>query len=227
MVADPIFQVIQREWIRYYDEKELPPLSGTGHAWTKIAVDPAISQKTSADCTAMVTGSLFDRHSGSPKLYIHPHPINKRLDYPSLIETVKQLAVTAHPGKKCGVLVESVAYQAAIAQQLQRDWFDAKEVSIGRLDKRSRLALTSNLIKNGNVLFPRKGAEELIAQLVGFGVEKHDDLADAFSMLCAHALENTRRPSAIAGKGKPDLIGGERPRKCTPQQLRLGGCGAC
>lgn len=32
------------------------------------------------------------------------------------------------------------------------------------------------------VLFPETGCERLIEQLVGFGVEKHDDLVDAFTM---------------------------------------------
>jgi hypothetical protein len=31
-------------------------------------------------------------------------------------------------------------------------------------------------------LFPEHGCEELIAQLIGFGVEKHDDLVDALTM---------------------------------------------
>ena len=59
----------------------------------------------------------------------------------------------------------------------------------GNQDKRSRLALTANLIKTGKVKFPREGAEELINQIVHFGVEKHDDLADAFSILVLSVVE--------------------------------------
>ena len=43
-----------------------------------------------------------------------------------------------------------------------------------------------HLIKTGKILFPKKGCEELLRQLVHFGVEKHDDLADAFSVLINH-----------------------------------------
>ena len=50
-------------------------------------------------------------------------------------------------------------------------------------DKRTRLALTAPLIQSAKVKFPKKGAEEIIRQITGFGVEKHDDVADAFSML--------------------------------------------
>jgi hypothetical protein len=56
-------------------------------------------------------------------------------------------------------------------------------------DKRARLALTSHAVQSGQVLFPRQGAEDLINQLVNFGIEKHDDLADAFSLLIIKALE--------------------------------------
>lgn len=64
-------------------------------------------------------------------------------------------------------------------------------------DKRTRLALTSTLIKNGTILFPDKGCEELIQQLVGFGVEKHDDLADAFSLLIHKTVEMHKKEGTI------------------------------
>ena len=56
-------------------------------------------------------------------------------------------------------------------------------------DKRTRLSLTSMSIKSGVIKFPRQGCEDLIQQLVGFGVEKHDDLADAFSLLINSTLD--------------------------------------
>jgi hypothetical protein len=66
-------------------------------------------------------------------------------------------------------------------QQLQEDGLDAKGVS-PKGDKRSRLSMISARIANGTILFPEHGCEELIAQLIGFGVEKHDDLVDALTM---------------------------------------------
>jgi phage terminase large subunit-like protein len=48
------------------------------------------------------------------------------------------------------------------------------------------------MIKNAKIFFPRTGCEELINQIVHFGVEKHDDLADAFSSLVLDFLE--KRP---------------------------------
>ena len=54
-----------------------------------------------------------------------------------------------------------------------------------------------HLIKNGTILFPDKGCEELIEQLVGFGVEKHDDLADAFSLLIHKTVEMHKKEGTI------------------------------
>ena len=45
-------------------------------------------------------------------------------------------------------------------------------------DKGSGLQAVEPYIKNGTVLFPRSGCEELFGQLFNLGVESHDDLCD-------------------------------------------------
>ncbi len=47
------------------------------------------------------------------------------------------------------------------------------------------------------IKFPRHGCEQLIEQLVGFGVEKHDDLADAFSLLINSTLNKHSNEGTI------------------------------
>jgi predicted phage terminase large subunit-like protein len=49
-------------------------------------------------------------------------------------------------------------------------------------DKRV-LRVAARYIKNGTVKFPRKGCEQLLTQLLGFGGEKHDDAVDALVYL--------------------------------------------
>lgn len=192
-------QVIHRAWIHYYNNEEIPSFDFDKFSWTKIGIDLAISEKASADYTAMVAGSLFGRYGNSPKLYIHPFPVNERLTFPAAIEKAKMFSQSANPKrKKCELLIEEVGYQPAFTQQLKREWYDATGVKVGSMDKRSRLALVSHLIQNGVVLFPKKGAEKLIEQLVSFGVEKHDDLADAFVILVTHALNNLRRGATVS-----------------------------
>ena len=45
-------------------------------------------------------------------------------------------------------------------------------------DKRARPHVAVPDIKNGGVKIPRKGSEQLLREVVSFGVEKHDDGVD-------------------------------------------------
>jgi hypothetical protein len=45
------------------------------------------------------------------------------------------------------------------------------------------MRVAARYIKMGIVKFPRDGCEQLITQLLGFGVEKHDDAVDALVYL--------------------------------------------
>ncbi len=193
-------QVIKREWIQRYENDEFPSFENDQYSWTKIGIDLAISEKSSADYTAMVIGSFFGQY-GNSKLYIHAYPVNERLDFPATLDKAKILADTANPGRKSQLLIEDVAYQRALPQQLRRYWYDAKGVNIRGMDKRTRLSLLSQFIKDGKILFPRKGAEKLIEQIVGFGAEAHDDLVDAFTILGMHLLEHAAHgPASFMGK---------------------------
>lgn len=178
-------RIVYPEWIQYYDD--LPREDKL--RFTITGVDLAISQKTSADKTAMVSGNVYD-YSDEKKMYILPNPINKRLSFPDAIETAKRLSKALGNGTPTKLLIEEVAYQSSFTQQLEEQNIPAEGVKVKGSDKRARLSLTTNLIKSGKILFPRKGAEELIGQLTGFGVEKHDDLADAFSILVLYLISD-------------------------------------
>lgn len=41
----------------------------------------------------------------------------------------------------------------------------------------------------GVIVFPKHGAEDLITQMIGFGVESHDDIMDAFTLLVRAFIE--------------------------------------
>src|SRR5689334_15559711 len=56
-------------------------------------------------------------------------------------------------------------------------------------DKRSRLQVVAPYIKNGTVLFPRTGCEQLLVQLFNLGVESHDDLVDGVTLLLQGLVE--------------------------------------
>lgn len=109
---------------------------------------------------------------------------------------MKNIKVTQMPKHSDKLFVESVAYQEALPQMLQMQGIQAEAIK-PKGDKRTRLALTSTSIKSGIIKFPRQGCEDLIRELVGFGVEKHDDLADAFSLLVNATLEKHSNEGTI------------------------------
>ncbi|MGH9857548.1 MAG: hypothetical protein ACRD4B_06860 [Acidobacteriota bacterium] len=133
---------------------------------------------------------------------IRPYPINKRINFPAQREELKILSKQLEYKH---IFVENAGYQRALVQQLKAEGIhNVEEADIEGKDKRSRLALTSYYIKNGIILFPKKGCEELIDQITGFGIEKHDDLADAFSLLVLKIIEEHGLDSglpAVSGGG--------------------------
>ena len=109
---------------------------------------------------------------------------------------MKNFKATQMPKSSDTLFVESVAYQEALPQMLELHGIKAEAIK-PKGDKRTRLSLTSTSIKSGVIKFPRHGCEDLIEQLVGFGVEKHDDLADAFSLLINATLDKHSNEGTI------------------------------
>nr|KKS47235.1 MAG: hypothetical protein UV11_C0018G0006 [Candidatus Giovannonibacteria bacterium GW2011_GWF2_42_19] len=187
-------QAIYPEWIHYYDEIPAPINFKRGyssHMEVRIGIDPAISKTHVADYTAMVPGMLYETETGY-RIYILPKIINKRLNFPETVDTCKELDKSyIEQDIRPTFVIEDVAYQKALPQQLNNGGiWNVITTRPGTQDKRSRLVLTANLIKTGQVLFPRNGAEQLIQQIIHFGVEKHDDLADAFANLVHSVSEH-------------------------------------
>jgi hypothetical protein len=71
-----------------------------------------------------------------------------------------------------------VAYQKAAIQEMERALLHVVPIK-PTTDKGSQLQVEAPYIKNGIVLFPRTGCEELLGQIFNLGVESHDDLATA------------------------------------------------
>ena len=195
-------RVVFPEWIQYYDAipkpiKDSNPLIATG-------VDLAVKDKETSDYTAMVTAEIHG-YGKDMRIYILPNPINAHLTFPDILATIKKL----HENFKLRtqyqkIYVEDVQAQNYVVQSLERDRVPVKGINPGGYDKRMRIAFTSEAIRSGVVLFPREGAEILISQLVGFGVEHHDDLADAFAMMINETIMTRppRSPIGISGGGK-------------------------
>lgn len=167
-------QPIKDEDIHYYDEipKEIETVSRAS------GVDPAISLEESADPTAIVNGQLG---------YIKnkPHIILRSIvnEHLAVDDTLERLDLQHKSNQADIFFVEDVAYQKALIQLMQRKMLPVEAMHPGGRDKRARLMTVASYIKDGTVLFPRTGMEDLIIQLTHFGVEAHDDLVDALVYL--------------------------------------------
>lgn len=176
-------QIIDPKWFQYYEE--LPSKDNRDNEFlnTFVCVDLAISEKASADCTAVVVVHVYGYETKNRRYYIDKRFINKRMTFQQTLETVQGIYQgfnTNSQGIK--LLVEKVAYQDAAIQVFEHNQLSVKGVTI-RSDKRSRLSTASMLFEQGRVYFPANHSCDPIAQqLIGFGVEKHDDLVDALSM---------------------------------------------
>jgi predicted phage terminase large subunit-like protein len=178
-------QIIKPEWIKFYDK-----FPANNLRMICIGIDLAISEKEHADCTAIVVAYVYGVGKNL-KIYIQSNPYNKRSSFPNHAEYIKALVATEKmKHHRVKVFVEDVGYQKALIQFFESKEYDIEGVSTGRNDKAARLKLTTPFVKDDRIFFPEKGCEELIDQLTGFGKERHDDLADAFSIVVLKIIEN-------------------------------------
>ena len=167
-------RIIERGMIHYYDE--LPVALQGQYNDLIIGVDLAISESNKADYTTMIPLSILGR-GDEQRIYVMPNITNKRMSFPDTIDRLRELnRFYCYPK----FYIEQTAYQAAVVQQLKTEGLDVIGVS-PHSDKRSRLNMIADKIQRGVILFSRTGVEDLITQLVGFGIEKHDDLVDALT----------------------------------------------
>ncbi|MEK7452560.1 MAG: phage terminase large subunit, partial [Patescibacteria group bacterium] len=186
-------RVIWPEWIQYYDKL---PDKNARPRHVVVGVDLAISQRETADYTSMVTIKVYG-YGKNLKVFVLPNPINKRMGFVETINTIEGLdAALRADGNYPKMLIETNGFQENYFEKLKCDGIWSIEGIKQTSDKRSRLALTSYYIQNGTIIFPRAGAEELISQLIGFGIENHNDLCDAFSMVAIKLIEMTKYDNA-------------------------------
>lgn len=199
-------RLVHPDWIKYYDE--ISPAEQRQYLYIATGIDLAISEKESADCTAMVSAKIHSTDNGL-KIYILPNPVNKRMNFPDTVEQAIALSKAVGNGYYTELFIENVGYQDAFIQHLKNIGVPAEGVKTGGQGKRERLALVTHMIQQGKVLFPRHGCEDLILQLTGFGVEKHDDLADAFSLLLLKVISDDKpQPMLTVLDIGPSFFGG-------------------
>ena len=201
-------QIIKPEWIHFYDE--LPEASiqknittcrnGCSMTYTDphsiypiqliTGIDLAISESTTADYTAFVTGWIWIENE--KKIIYIVDVFFQRMDFPTTIATLKVYdEVKKNTYKKSHkVYSESVAYQSALEQSVRQSTTVDIHGMTPKGSKADRLILISDLIKRGQVRFARTpNCLALVEQMLGFGHEKHDDLVDALTTMVIASFE--------------------------------------
>ncbi|MBN1162502.1 hypothetical protein JXA34_02020 [Patescibacteria group bacterium] len=186
-------QVIKENDIRYYEQ--IPNTTSRYYEYTLIAVDPAISEKDSADFSAIVFADVFNTE-GNYKIYLHSNYINEHLDTQSLLNRM-EYCYNTNLGKRPLILIENSNFQEIIAQQLEQKMLKVERVNPRGVSKIDRFMSVSNLIKSGVVEFPKEFSGHLKDQILYCGMTKHDDLLDVFVYILQYVVEHKRQDSGV------------------------------
>lgn len=168
--------VLKLEDIQYYPDEWLQrKAEGAG-----VGVDFAISKKQTADYTAMVKGQDIKNDDGELRLCIMKNNVNLRLGFKETITKAVEINNIMPQGTI--FYPEKQSYQESAIEIMEDNGIKCERM-VNTKDKKSRIASACFFVKSGRVLFPREGAQDLINNIIGFGIEDHDDLADAWANL--------------------------------------------
>lgn len=159
------------------------------------AIDPAISEKQTADYTAIVSAG---RRTDSGKIVVWAVE-RGHLAFPEQVRTVLRRHVQ-YQYLLFGV--ETVAYQRALKQELDRvSAIDGTYVPTSELtvdtDKVRRFLHVLPFIENGTIQFCDDLPDEFFAELLEFPNGVHDDMVDAFVHAATLAIESSAMPEVI------------------------------
>ncbi len=171
--------IIKREWLRYYDE--LPELDTI-----TIGVDLAISKASTADYTcAVVMG-----RSAHGNVYV----LDLWRSRATMMETVHMLQALIWRWSPHTIAIESVAYQAGVAEIIERV---ATHTTVQRIkptaDKIMRAQNFVSRLEQGMLFLPRTSSwlHDYEQEILAFPVGDHDDQVDASVYALAAMPMNT------------------------------------
>ena len=156
-----------------------------------IGVDLAISQKETADYSAInVAGEDEDRKIFNMENIYGRWNFNETLDK---IWNTYQAILKMHPSVPLMLGIEDVAYQRAAIEEFKRRYGIQPTPVKQTKDKKARLEVMVPYFENDQIAFQHEGMEDLIIQLLNFGVERHDDCVDS-AEISWRLLINAERP---------------------------------
>lgn len=178
--------LVQRAWI-----KREPPPARTRKDFVIQSWDTAMKIGQNNDYSVCITALIPEGSFKNCDIHILD-VYRDRLDYPTLKKAVQAKVNHFNPNI---VLVEDAGSGVSLIQDLRAIGGGIKPKGIRpEGDKVARLSLHSAKIEQGRVWIAQgvQGADDFIAELIGFPSAKHDDQVDAFTQLMAYVDVKTR-----------------------------------
>lgn len=185
--------LIKRDWWRYYNPAELPPLQAGGPKWERLiqSWDTSFTDATTSD---FVVGQVWGLWKGN--LYLVAQT-RARMNFPTTCDAIR--ALSARWPQATSKLIEQSANGYAIISTLQHEVQGIIPVStrsqskvarvIGRLDDRAQAV--SAIIRNGQVWLPDPTApsfewvRKFVDECTAFPNAQHDDQCFAAGTMVA------------------------------------------
>lgn len=189
-------RLVKEAWLKIVPTPPFVDLNGMPLADKYSAVDPAISEKATADYFAMASAA---RILETGKIVIYKM---KRGHY-GFPEQVRLIVNENKIERYNTVGIETVAYQKALRQEIDRvGAIEGSYVPTHELhpdtDKVRRLMRVLPYIENGTVLFSEDLPKEFFDELLTFPNGKNDDQVDAFVNVVLIAIEGSQDYSVIS-----------------------------
>lgn len=177
--------VFNKNWFKYFEEEEIVGKDLRVY----ITVDPGGEKNKNDKTSIQVVGKEHDGTS-----WYHLEEITANLDPLEIIEALFMLKAKygsrlAKVGIEAFVYQKSLVYYVTEQQKIRQSFFDVVEIK-GKGSKEERIKSLVPLYKSGT-LYHRKADVELERELLQFPRGKHDDRADALSMM-TQLIEPTR-----------------------------------
>lgn len=170
------------DWLHYYTDDDLEGLELEKF----IGVDPAISLSGNADRFVV---SVLGIHRKTGRVFLLEQYAD-RIPFPEQVETINQMWLKHQP---CyGLGVETVAYQAALAQQIARldDFIPVMDIQ-AKGKKFERILGMSPLFKVGRILI-KKDQNDFITEWLGYDPDIKDIADD-----CLDSVEIALRTAGV------------------------------
>lgn len=179
--------VLKKEQIQRYPKDWLQRAFLTGGA----AMDFAFTKKEKSDYTAIVRGVEVKNDAGERRLLILPNNTQRRMNLTESMDEVMRVDSGLPPGSKW--YPEDTTSNKHAIEVMERNLGSSRVVPMKAVkDKRARLAAACFHVESGRVLFPEEGTEDLEENILGFGIEEHDDYADAFAYLVLGMVKKSK-----------------------------------